>query len=111
MANQPKGYWKGGHYISLSAKGHWSKWGGGRLGDQQEQLPEWMCQSCSVKQFNILPFFFLEYPSGELVRICALCRHIFIRYELQTFLDLVEKVRRTDLLTSIANLMTLPVRY
>lgn len=102
------GYWKKSSYVSQSNTGYWSKYGGARYVEQQS-LPEWVCQSCGTKQFDVLPFYCVEYPVGEVIRICVLCRHIVLRYELQTFLELVEKVRRTDLLTTLANLMTLPL--
>lgn len=104
------GYWKGSHYISQSNTGYWSKWGGARYVEQQN-LPEWNCQACGDKQFNCLPFYLIEYPEGEMLRICAMCRHVVIRYQLKSFLELVDKVRRTDLLSMIANLLTLPLPF
>lgn len=104
------GYWVKSHYMSQSNTGFWSKYGGARYVEQQD-LPEWTCQACNEKQFKVLPFYLIEYPEGEKLRICGMCRHVVLRFQLQSFLELVAKVRRTDLLTSIANLLTLPLRF
>lgn len=112
MPNKPKGHWESGHYISVSTKGHWSKWGGGRYGNQVEELNgEWTCQACREKQFDFLPYFLVEYPIGEYVKVCGMCHYVVLRYRLQSFLQLIERVRKTNLLSIIANLLTLPLTY
>lgn len=105
-----KGYWVKSHYVSMSNTGHWTKYGGGR---KQEivDLPTWVCQSCHMLQTNCLPYYLFQYPLGEYIRICVMCRHIVIRYSLNDFQQLISLVRRTQLFDTIANLITLPLPY
>lgn len=104
------GYWVKSHYVSRSNTGYWSKYGGGKL-VEHAQLPEWKCQSCGEMQFNVLPSYLYEYPQGEYIKICTMCRYMVIRYSLETFTDLLSVVRGTGVFDTIANLLTLPLRY
>lgn len=104
------GYWIKSRYVSQSNTGFWSKWGGGRY-VEVINLPEWACQACQEPQVDVLPSFLFEYPSGEFIRICVMCRHVVVRYQLNSFQELLRKVRRTDLFSEIANLLTLPLEY
>lgn len=103
-----RGYWVKSHYISTSNTGHWSKYGGGRL-QEIVNLPTWVCQACQEMQTDCLPSYLFQYPEGEYIKICVMCRHVVIRYELKTFDQLITKVRRTPLFNLLANLLTLPL--
>ena len=103
-----RGHWEKGHYISKSNTGYWSKYGGGRY--VELNLPDvWTCQACNEPQPKIFPQFSLEYPEGELIKICVMCRHMLIRNEINNFIELVNQVRHTGIFNSLANLLTLPL--
>jgi YgiT-type zinc finger domain-containing protein len=105
-----RGYWAKGHYISQSNTGHWSKYGGGRLVEIID-LPTWNCQSCHELQINCFPSYLFQYPEGEYIKICVMCRYIVTRFTPTTFDELITLVRRTPLFSLIANLLTLPASY
>ncbi len=108
MKVKERGYWDKSHYVSKSNTGFWTKWGGGRYVEVID-LPEWSCQACNDPQVDVLPSYLFQYPEGEYIKICAMCRYVVIRYELKSFKELLSKVRHTDLFSMIANLLTLPV--
>lgn len=105
-----KGYWKKSIYVSTSNTGYWSKYGGGRY-REDVSLPFWTCQACNEMQINILPSYLIEYPQGEFLKVCTMCRYITIRYNIKAFDQLVDKVRHTNLFSLIANLLTVPIQY
>lgn len=105
-----RGYYVKSHYVSKSNTGYWSKYGGGRY-VEETHLPIWFCQSCNLPQVNVLPSYLFEYPTGEYIKICTLCRHITIRYHLQTIDELLEKTRDSELTRNIANLITMSILY
>lgn len=109
MKIKGKGHWEKGHYIAKSNTGYWSKWGGGRY-VEDISLPEWKCQSCGETQVNVLPSYTFEYPTGEFIKVCVMCRYMVVRYQIANLFDLVDKVRGTGIFDTIANLMTLPLR-
>lgn len=104
------GYWAKGRYVSQSNTGHWSKYGGGRLVEIVD-LPIWNCQSCQEPQVDCLPSYLFQYPEGEYIKICVMCRYIVIRFQPKSFDELISLVRRTPLFSVIANLLTLPALY
>ena len=105
-----RGHWEKSHYVSKSNTGFWSKYGGGRYVELTE--PDvWICQACNEEQPKVFPQYSFEYPQGEKVKICVMCRHILIRHELQSFLDLIRQVRHTGIFNSLANLLTIPLSF
>lgn len=105
-----RGHWEKSRYISKSNTGFWSKYGGGRYVELTE--PDvWICQACNEEQPKVFPQYAFEYPEGERVKICVMCRHILLRYELQSFLDLIRRVRHTGIFNSLANLLTIPLSF
>lgn len=106
-----KGYWEKSRYISQSNTGYWSKWGGARFAGDYAKYDEWSCQACSKTQYNILPSYSVSIGENEFVRVCALCRFVFIRNALDSFEELIDIVRKPDVLTLIANLITVPRQF
>lgn len=102
------GYWVKSKYVSRSNTGYWTKWGGGRYVEIVD-LPEWTCQACNQSQLSVLPSFTMEYPIGEKIRICGMCKYVLLRFKINSFIDLTKEVRHTNLFSNLANLLTLPI--
>lgn len=106
-----KGYWKGSHYITQGRKGYWSKYGRSTNEIESSTPREWICQSCAVPQFSILPQFLLslEDDTWERVKVCTLCAWRSKVWNRPLFYELIEVIRIPSILTfEVETLLTLP---
>lgn len=74
LPSSTKGFWKGSHYVSQGATGHWSKWGGGKKSAKQERPQEfWYCSSCAEQQHESMPRYDYKIGENEYVKVCSKC--------------------------------------
>lgn len=93
-------------------KQYWSKWGGARAGEVKEQLDVWSCQSCGREQVKILPQYLMkDEENTEVFRICTLCKHTSLIGKYVSIIDLIQNVRKRDLVITVENLVTISFRW
>lgn len=103
------GHWEKSRYISVSKRGHWSKYGDGTAWKEPEEQ-EWNCQSCGTKQFAFMPSGKMTLDTGEQLRVCALCKHVSRLRDILDIGELIELVRpREGYHHPLANLLSLPI--
>lgn len=89
----------------------WTKYGGGRKGTVQEELDEWVCQSCGEKHTKELPYYILPMDSleREFVKVCSVCKYVSEVAKVREYYDLI-KITRDQAYRNLANLMSLSAK-
>lgn len=88
----------------------WTKWGGANRGMAMEELDTWCCQACGRQQLKHLPQYYIPIDKWDrdYVRVCALCKHVYLLKRLTRVQDLFRWVKKPPTFFNVANLPTLP---
>lgn len=91
----------------------WSKYGGSRDNVRKEQLPTWYCQSCGREQVKVLPQYMIptDEENVEFVRVCSGCKYTYEREDYTSLDDLTTIIRMPGQVITLANHVTIPIRY
>jgi len=72
----------------------WVQNSGSHKGYQvRDETKEWCCQACGEKQSAKLDPYLFPFMENEVIRICALCQNIVVRFDLKEFYQLKKQLR------------------